>query len=103
MSVTIEDALPATPTNKLLLDVLADAEREVTKLRKLLVVHLCDCRRLSPVLPLEPCQHRLTCTYRRNMNGEPNLALRLPPKAIASADEAQNVMLDRALKLIFKP
>ena len=62
----------------LLLDALADAEAEVaevkhlrievTKLRKLLVVKLCDCRTCSVRLPLEPSQHRLTCTYRRSLS-----------------------------------
>lgn len=61
----------------LLLDALGDAEAEVveltrmrtevTKLRRLLVKKLCDCRSLSVNLPLEPHQHRLTCTYRREM------------------------------------
>lgn len=61
----------------LLLDALHDAEAEVaevrqlrvevTKLRKLLVKKLCDCRALSVNLPLEPSQHRLTCLYRREM------------------------------------
>jgi hypothetical protein len=61
----------------LLLDALGDAEaeiaelrhakEEVTKLRRLLVKRLCDCRALSVNLPLEPSAHRLTCTYRREM------------------------------------
>lgn len=61
----------------LLWDALGDAEselvelryarEEVTKLRRLLVVKLCDCRRCSLNLPLEPSQHRLTCLYRREM------------------------------------
>lgn len=70
MSVTIEDVLPCTPTNKLLLDALADAEREVLKLRRLMVRKLCDCRKFTPILPLEPSQHRLTCTYRRSLNDD---------------------------------
>jgi len=68
MSVTIEDIVPYTPANKLLLDALADAEREVLKLRRLLVTKLCDCRKTSLLLHLEPYQHRLTCTYRRSLN-----------------------------------
>lgn len=62
----------------LLLDALADAESEidelrhmrteVMKLRRLLVKKLCDCRQMSLNLPLEPKQHRLTCTYRREMS-----------------------------------
>jgi hypothetical protein len=59
-------ALTPGPT-KLLWDSLADAEREVLKLRRLLVVKLCDCRALAVNLPLEPHQHRLTCLYRREM------------------------------------
>ncbi len=51
----------------LLADCLADAEAEVLKLRKLLVKHLCDCRKLTLELPVEPWQHRLTCRYRREM------------------------------------
>lgn len=61
----------------LLLDALGDAEAElaelarmrteVTKLRRLLVKKLCDCRTCSLNLPLEPSQHRLTCLYRREM------------------------------------
>jgi hypothetical protein len=49
-------------------DALADAEREVQKLRKLLVRHLCDCRKMSLERPLEPTQHRLTCRYRRDLD-----------------------------------
>jgi hypothetical protein len=61
----------------LLLDALGDAEAEVaeltrmrtevTKLRKLLVVKLCDCRRMASTLPLEPMMHGLHCQYRRAM------------------------------------
>ncbi len=61
----------------LLLDALGDAEAEiaeltrmrteVTKLRRLLVLKLCDCRQMSLNLPLEPGKHRITCTYRREM------------------------------------
>jgi hypothetical protein len=61
----------------LLLDTLHDAESEVaevrqlkvevTKLRRLLVKKLCDCRALSVNLPLDPANHRLTCLYRREM------------------------------------
>lgn len=71
--MNIEDVLPGTPANKILLDALADAEREVLKLRRLLVVKLCDCRKASLTLHLEPHEHRLTCTYRRSMNDEPAL------------------------------
>lgn len=62
---------------RLLCDALADAESEIaelqrakdeiTKLRRVMVKHLCDCRRFNPILPLEPREHRLTCTYRREM------------------------------------
>ena len=58
----------------LLMDELGDAEvdcvevrqlrLEVTKLRKLLVVKLCDCRRLASTLPLEPLLHTPACRYR---------------------------------------
>lgn len=74
----------------LVFDALADAEREVQKLRKLMVKHLCDCRTHTLVLPLEPTQHRLTCTYRREMG-------------LAVAEEAQSRILDRALEKVFKP
>lgn len=50
---------------KLLWDSLADAEREVLKLRGLLVVKLCDCRPLASTLPLEPVLHSLPCRYRK--------------------------------------
>jgi hypothetical protein len=56
------------PPNKVLWDALADAEREVLKLRALLARHLCDCRKLSLERPLEPHQHKLTCAYRRSMS-----------------------------------
>lgn len=46
---------------------LAVADHEVTKLRQLLVKHLCDCRRTSLERPLDVNQHRITCTYRREM------------------------------------
>jgi hypothetical protein len=59
----------------LLLDALADAEAEVaevrqlkvevTKLRRLLVVKLCDCRPLASTLPLEPVMHNSVCRYRK--------------------------------------
>lgn len=52
----------------LLADCLADAEREVTKLRGLLVKQLCDCRTHTFTLPVEPGQHRMTCKYRRAMS-----------------------------------
>lgn len=52
---------------KLVFSALDDAEQEILKLRRLLVVKLCDCRRISLYLPLEPTQHRLTCTYRREL------------------------------------
>jgi hypothetical protein len=55
------------PVHKLLADCLADAEAEVAKLRRLLVVKLCDCRRMSSTLPLEPILHGLKCKYRRAM------------------------------------
>jgi hypothetical protein len=51
----------------LLADCLADAEREVTKLRKLLVVRLCNCRPMATTLPLEPVLHAPTCIYRKEM------------------------------------
>lgn len=64
-------------TTHLLMDALADAEAEVaevrqlrvevTKLRKLLVVKLCNCRRMSTTLPLEPLMHSAKCAYRRAM------------------------------------
>ena len=73
----------------LVFDALADAEREVQKLRKLLVKHLCDCRRMTLDLPLEPNQHRLTCAYRREMGA-------------AAVEEAQRQTLDWALDKLFK-
>lgn len=58
----------------LLMDALGDAEvtceevkqlrLEITKLRRLLVVKLCDCRRLASTLPLEPLLHTPACRYR---------------------------------------
>lgn len=61
----------------LLLDALHDAEAEVaevrqlkvevTKLRRLLVVKLCDCRPMASTLPLEPVMHSAKCEYRRAM------------------------------------
>lgn len=58
----------APPPSQLIWAALADAEREVTKLRRLLVKKLCDCRQMSVNLPLEPGAHRLTCLYRREMS-----------------------------------
>lgn len=62
----------------LVLDALADAEAEcaevrklrieVTKLRKLLVVKLCDCRRMATTLPLEPVVHAPSCRYRKALS-----------------------------------
>lgn len=49
----------------LLADCLADAEREVTKLRKLLVNQLCTCRPLAMTLPLEAVMHKPNCEYRK--------------------------------------
>jgi hypothetical protein len=54
--------------NILLSDCLADAEREVAKLRRLLVVKLCNCRPLATTLPLEPVMHTPTCEYRRSLS-----------------------------------
>ena len=55
--------------NVLLSDCLADAEREVSKLRSLLVAKLCNCRPLSTTYkPLEPVMHRPTCEYRKVMS-----------------------------------
>jgi len=61
----------------LLMDALGDAEvdctevrqlrLEITKLRRLLVVKLCDCRRLASTLPLEPLLHAPACRYRSAM------------------------------------
>ena len=53
--------------SRLLADCLADAEAEVQKLRRLLVVKLCDCRPMASTLPLEPMLHKPTCTYRREL------------------------------------
>lgn len=61
-----EPTLAPRPS-QLIWDALADAEREVLKLRKLLVVKLCDCRRMSMTLPLEPVMHGVKCTYRQAM------------------------------------
>jgi hypothetical protein len=55
-------------THATLADCLADAEREVSKLRRLLVVKLCDCRRLTTTLPLEPVMHKPTCEYRKALS-----------------------------------
>jgi hypothetical protein len=54
--------------NNLLADCLADAEREVLKLRRLLVVKLCDCRPMATTLPLEPIMHAINCEYRRSLS-----------------------------------
>ena len=52
--------------SRLLSECLADAEREVSKLRSLLVAKLCNCRPLSTTYkPLEPLLHRLECEYRK--------------------------------------
>lgn len=53
---------------RLMWDALADAEAEVAKLRRLLVTKLCDCRTDKRLAPLEPHEHRLTCTYRRSLS-----------------------------------
>jgi hypothetical protein len=58
----------APKPSQLIWDALADAEREVLKLRKLLVVKLCDCRRMATTLPLEPVMHAPQCTYRRSLS-----------------------------------
>lgn len=58
----------APPPSQLIWAALADAEREVMKLRRLLVVNLCNCRRMSTTLPLEPVMHSATCEYRRAMS-----------------------------------
>jgi hypothetical protein len=51
---------------RLLADLLQDAESEVTKLRTLLVTHLCDC--IAPAVdPLNPENHGSKCGYRRSM------------------------------------
>jgi hypothetical protein len=60
-------ALTPGPT-QLLWDSLADAEREVIKLRRLLVVKLCDCRRMATTLPLEPVMHSIGCRYREALS-----------------------------------
>jgi hypothetical protein len=49
-------------------DALVDAEREVLKLRRLLVVKLCDCRPMASTLPLEPVLHSLPCRYRKALS-----------------------------------
>jgi hypothetical protein len=64
---TISPLAPRS-THATLADCLADAEREVTKLRKLLVVKLCDCRRMASTLPLEPVMHSVACKYRRALS-----------------------------------
>jgi hypothetical protein len=58
----------APPPSQLMWDALADAEREVLKLRRLLVVKLCDCRPLACTLPLEPVLHSLPCRYRKALS-----------------------------------
>lgn len=63
---SLSNQLTPAPT-KLIWDALADAEREVLKLRRLLVVKLCDCRMMATTLPLEPLLHTLTCRYRREL------------------------------------
>ncbi len=55
-------------TTKLLWDALADAEIEVMKLRKLLVLRTCNCRPLCTTLPLEPVMHKKGCEYRKLMS-----------------------------------
>jgi hypothetical protein len=62
--VTPKDA-PVRKATSIMWDALEHAEAEVTKLRKLLVVRLCDCRRMATTLPLEPLLHAPTCTYRK--------------------------------------
>lgn len=59
----------------LVFDALGDAEAEVTaqrayitKLRRLLVVKLCDCRRMASTLPLEPVMHKPSCEYRKSLS-----------------------------------
>lgn len=59
-------ALAPRPS-QLIWDALADAEREVLKLRRLLVKKLCTCRQMSISLPLEPSVHKTDCPYRRAM------------------------------------
>lgn len=55
-------------SRSLLADCFADAEAEVLKLRKLVVVKYCDCRRMTTTLPLEPVMHAAKCQYRKVMS-----------------------------------
>jgi hypothetical protein len=48
---------------KLLADLLADAEEEVTKLRTLLVVHFCNCHGVH-IDRLDVTHHGKHCRYR---------------------------------------
>lgn len=51
---------------RLLADLLADAEKEVTKLRALLMKHLCNC--IAPAAdPLNHHNHGSKCGYRKAM------------------------------------
>lgn len=56
-----------TGSVKLLAELLADAEEEVTKLRTLLVVHLCNCIRPAAD-PLNCENHARECGYRKAMS-----------------------------------
>lgn len=55
-------------THATLADCLADAEQEVSKLRRLLVVKLCNCRPMATTLPLEPVMHKHDCEYRKALS-----------------------------------
>jgi len=48
-------------------DAIALAAREISKLRHLLARHLCNCKRFTLALPLDPEKHASACQYRKAM------------------------------------
>jgi hypothetical protein len=66
MKTTAARQITRTGSVRLLADLLQDAEEEVTRLRALLVTHLCNC--IAPAAdPLNHHNHGTHCGYRKAM------------------------------------
>ena len=48
-------------------DAIAHAAREISKLRHLLAKYMCNCKRFTLALPVDPEKHAPACQYREAM------------------------------------
>lgn len=61
--MSTERQISRTGSVRLLTDLLADAEQEVTKLRTIMVTYFCTCQ-CALIDPLDVEHHKKSCHYR---------------------------------------